>query len=278
MAHYVSPRKAGVRNHRPVTKHDTQQGSRKNQLAWKSEIAGKIVLITNPVAEFLEHFVPGEKPLKSVTKAAFQMPKNARLESEMYGPLCDGFTSLVRRFDRTKKPVFVNHNHDRIVFPYKLCASEHHVTRPDVIASFPGEESIGRHADYWRNISFVVEVKLAVSDDPMKSYSDAHEATLVQLSKSARNLLVSQSRLFVFVIGVYGPLARIFRFDHAGAVCSDAFDYTTLDGSRLLHEFLWRFTHPRHTLAVASWAMTLLCSSSMRDSVRRSSRSCVTQG
>ncbi|KAH9915732.1 uncharacterized protein B0H18DRAFT_1124684 [Fomitopsis serialis] len=244
MAHYVSPRKAGVRNHRPVTKHDTQQGSRKNQLAWKSEIAGKIVLITNPVAEFLEHFVPGEKPLKSVTKAAFQMPKNARLESEMYGPLCEGFTSLVRRFDRTKKPVFVNHNHDRIGFPYKLCASEHHVTRPDVIASFPGEESIGRHADYWRNISFVVEVKLAVSDDPMKSYSDAHEATLVQLSKSARNLLVSQSRLFVFVIGVYGPLARIFRFDHAGAVCSDAFDYTTLDGSRLLHEFLWRFTHP----------------------------------
>ena len=78
----------------------------------------------------------------------------------------------------------------------------------------------------------------------MRSYSDAHELTLVQLAKSARNLLLSQSRLFVFVIGVYGKLARIFRFDHAGAVCSRAFDYTTQPGSRLLYEFLWRFTHP----------------------------------
>ena len=78
----------------------------------------------------------------------------------------------------------------------------------------------------------------------MRSYSDAHELTLVQLAKSARNLLVSQSRLFVFVIGVYGKLARIFRFDHAGAVCSRAFNYTTLPGSRLFYEFLWRFTHP----------------------------------
>lgn len=147
-------------------------------------------------------------------------------------------------FKSTNKLVFKNHNHTRTKFPYKLHEVENHITRPDVIASFPGQSAIDPHPDPWRNISFVVEAKLKESEDPMKSYSDEHEATLVQLSKSARNLLVSQSRLFVFVVGTYGKLARFFRFDHAGAICSRAFDYTTLEGSRLMYEFLWRFTHP----------------------------------
>ncbi|KAH9830632.1 uncharacterized protein C8Q71DRAFT_673752, partial [Rhodofomes roseus] len=155
-----------------------------------------------------------------------------------------GLRSLVSRFDKDKRLTFINHNHDRIKFPYALCASEHHITRPDVVASLPGKTSVGSHPDYWRDISLVAEVKLEESEDPMKSYSQEHENTLIQLSKSARNLLVSQSRLFVFVIGVYGRLARIFRFDHGGAVCSRAFDYTTLQGSRQFHEFLYRFTHP----------------------------------
>ena len=151
----------------------------------------------------------------------------------------------MERFSKPNKLVFKNHAHGQIRFPYKICESEHHVTRPDIIASFPGEDTFDeKHPDGWRNISFVVEAKLKESEDPMKSYSDAHELTLVQLAKSARNLLVSQSRLFVFVVGVYGKLARIFRFDHAGAVCSSAFNYTKLEGSRLLYEFLWRLTHP----------------------------------
>ena len=149
------------------------------------------------------------------------------------------------RFQKSNKLIFKNHDHTELKFPYKLCESEHHVTSPDIIASFPGVASFDdKHPDQWRNISFVVEAKLKESEDPMKSYSDAHEHTLVQLAKSARNLLVSHSRLFVFVIGVYGSLARIFRFDHAGAVCSRAFNYTNLDGSRIFYEFLWRFTHP----------------------------------
>ncbi|KAH9915730.1 uncharacterized protein B0H18DRAFT_1215343 [Fomitopsis serialis] len=246
MAHCISPRKSGVRNPQPLKKHDAQQGSRKNRIVWRSEIAGRIIPITNPVDDFLGHFVPGHKPRRPVMKSHFDFPSDAKVENDLYEPLCEGFTSLVSRFDEETKPTFVNHNHNRITFPYALGASEHHVTRPDVIASFPGETSVSPHADYWRNISFVVEVKLKESEDPMKSYSQEHEETLIQLAKSARNLLVSQSRLFVFVIGIYGRLARIFRFDHGGAVCSRAFNYTTLQGSRHLHEFLYRFTHPLH--------------------------------
>ncbi|EPT01863.1 hypothetical protein FOMPIDRAFT_1023099, partial [Fomitopsis schrenkii] len=174
------------------------------------------------------------------------MPKDAKKESELYEPLCDGFTKLVAGFRSSNKLVFKNHNHTRTKFPYKMYESENHITRPDVIASFPGETSIDPHPDPWRNISFIVEAKLKESEDPMKSYSDEHELTLVQLAKSARNILVSQSRLFVFVVGIYGSLARIFRFDHAGAVCSRAFNYTASDGtlSRPMYEFLWRCTHP----------------------------------
>ncbi|KZT63005.1 hypothetical protein DAEQUDRAFT_771068, partial [Daedalea quercina L-15889] len=69
--------------------------------------------------------------------------------------------------------------------------------------------------------------------------------TLVQLAKSARNLLVAQSRLFSFVVGIYGPKARIFRFDHAGAVCSQSFDYAEKNGA-VLFEFMWRLVHPIH--------------------------------
>ncbi|EPT03319.1 hypothetical protein FOMPIDRAFT_1046874 [Fomitopsis schrenkii] len=172
------------------------------------------------------------------------MPKDTRNKSDLYKPLCDGLTKLVAGFPGSNKLVFKNHKHTRTKFPYKKYHSEGHITRPDVIASFPGESDINRHPDKWRNISLVVEAKLKESEDPMKSYSDEHELTLVQLAKSARNLLVSQSRLFVFFVGIYGSLARFFRFDHAGAVCSRAFDYTTSTGSRHMYDFLWRFTHP----------------------------------
>lgn len=261
MSHISSPSKSRVRNPPPLNQYDTQQGSRRNYRAWKSEIAGKIIAITDPVSKFLDHFVPGETPSRSVTTAHFSMPSRATKESELYDPLVsyfaelssqqlmfpfkrDGFSSLVSHFAAHKRPIFLNHEHNRIDFPYTLAAAEHHATKPDIIASFPGETSILKHADYWRNISFVVEVKLTESEDPMRSYSENHEKTLIQLAKSARNLLVSQSSLFVFAIGIYGKLARIFRFDHAGGICSSAFEYTTTEGSRLFHEFLWRFTHP----------------------------------
>ncbi|EPT03307.1 hypothetical protein FOMPIDRAFT_1116247 [Fomitopsis schrenkii] len=225
---------------------DVRQTSHKTQRAWKGEIAGRMILCTKPIEQFLDAFVPGEKPTKNAATVAFDMPKDARKKSDLYKPLCDGLTKLVAGFPGSNKLVFKNHNHTRTKFPYKKYHSEDHITRPDVIASFPGESDIDPHPDKWRNISLAVEAKLKESEDPMKSYSDEHELTLVQLAKSARNILVSQSRLFVFVVGIYGSLARIFRFDHAGAVCSRAFNYTASDGtpSRPMYEFLWRCTHP----------------------------------
>ena len=73
--------------------------------------------------------------------------------------------------------------------------------------------------------------------------SEEHNDTLVQLSKSARNILVAQSRLFAFSVGLYGSMARIFRFDHAGVVCSESFKYAA-DHGAILQEFLWRLVNP----------------------------------
>ncbi|EPT03305.1 hypothetical protein FOMPIDRAFT_1046858 [Fomitopsis schrenkii] len=155
---------------------DVRQTSRKTQRAWKGEIAGRITLCTMPIEQFLDAFVPGEKPTKNAATAAFDMPKVARKKSDLYKPLCDGLTKLVAGFPGSNKLVFKNHNHTRTKFPYKKYHSEDHITRPDVIASFPGESHIDPHPDKWRNISLVVEAKLKDSEDPMKSYSCHQEA------------------------------------------------------------------------------------------------------
>ncbi|KAH9917497.1 uncharacterized protein B0H18DRAFT_848887, partial [Fomitopsis serialis] len=114
---------------------------------------------------------------------------------------------------------------------------------PDVVASLPGQTFKSSHPNRWRNISVVFEAKRTDKEDPMLYCSKVNDETLVQLSKSARNILVAQSRLFVFTVGIYGRLARIFRFDHAGAVCSQAFEYESHNGA-VLHEFFWRLVHP----------------------------------
>ena len=156
----------------------------------------------------------------------------------------NGLTKLVSDFPRNKRPCFHNNAHEVIKFPYEKHEHEFHATKPDVVASLPGQVYKGRFPDRWRNISTVFEVKSTVKGDPMEYASRDNDDTLVQLAKSARNILISQSRLFVFVVGIYGHFARIFRFDRAGAVCSQRFNYH--EDPSPLRKFLWRLVHPIH--------------------------------
>ena len=112
-----------------------------------------------------------------------------------------------------------------------------------MVASLPGIASDLKVPYRWRHISVVSEAKATEDDDPMVFRSEEHNDTLVQLSKSARNILVAQSRLFAFSVGLYGSMARIFRFDHAGVVCSEPFKYAA-DHGAILQEFLWRLVNP----------------------------------
>ena len=88
MDHFATPpRRRGVCNPRPMKESDVRQTSHKTQMAWKGEVAGRIIPITNPVEQFLDHFVPGEKPTNTTASIAFRMPRNAKKESDLYQPL-----------------------------------------------------------------------------------------------------------------------------------------------------------------------------------------------
>jgi len=85
-----------------------------------------------------------------------------------------------------------------------------------------------------------------MNDDPHlreKNPSEEDKRTLSQISMYARNLLVRNASLFVFVVGIYGHFARIYRFDHAGGIASPSFNYTS--NPEVLGEFYWRLVHPR---------------------------------
>ncbi|EPT01875.1 hypothetical protein FOMPIDRAFT_1048468 [Fomitopsis schrenkii] len=212
--------------------------------AWRKEIDGRIVSMKASLDDFLHFFVHGssDPPLLQAARP-FNVPEGKR-ESSMYEPLCAGLREIVSDFPDATRPCFHNNAHEVIRFPFQKQEQEFHTTKPDIIASLPGQQFEGRFPDRWRNISTVFEVKNTVKGDPIEYRSPRNDETLVQLAKSARNILVAQGRLFVFVVGIYGHYARIYRFDRAGAVCSDRFNYQKEPS--ILRRFLWRLTHPTH--------------------------------
>lgn len=186
------------------------------------------------------------------------VPRGKGKESGMYGPLVsdtciaksatphvclqiDGLTHLVDTFPESHRPTFHNCANTELNPPYELCDIVEHRTKPDIVVTVPSLPSLDPLLR-WRNLALVFEVKGEECDDPMKKYLDKHEETIIQLAKSARNLMLAQGRLFAFCVGIYGHTARIFRFDRAGGVCSPLFNYIT--DPQYLHGFLWRFVHP----------------------------------
>ncbi|KAH9836362.1 uncharacterized protein C8Q71DRAFT_907950 [Rhodofomes roseus] len=235
--------------HKGPVQPDATDGANKRQKSerdarnWKTEIFERIVEPTSRIHEFLTEFVPSEEPIPACPDETFnaEVPNGKGEEPNMYGPLVDGLTSLFRQFPENRRPEFSDNAHKTVRFPYALCDDAHHATKPDVIATIPALPEVPPH-DRWRNIALVFEAKSTAQQDPMMRYTDEHEETLVQLAKSARNIMLAQGRLYAFVVGVYGHGARIFRFDRAGAVCSPLFDY--VKEPHILHEFIWRFVNP----------------------------------
>ncbi|KAH9922492.1 uncharacterized protein B0H18DRAFT_513438 [Fomitopsis serialis] len=220
-----------------------RQNSERNAKRWKAEIFGRIVEPTPEIETFLEEFVPSDDSHLDCLDTEFmaEVPAVEGKELTMYGPLVEGLTSLVRNFPEEKRPVFSNHAHKTMRFPFAMCDDEEHSTMPDVTATIPGLPCIPP-VDRWRNVVLVFEAKATATQDPMVRYTEHHEKTLVQLAMSARNIMLAQGRLFAFVVGIYGHEARIFRFDRAGAISSPLFNYVT--EPQHLHNFLWRFLNP----------------------------------
>ncbi|EED84135.1 predicted protein [Postia placenta Mad-698-R] len=123
---------------------------------------------------------------------------------------------------------------------------------PTIVASLPGKDRAFFALPEWADVSIAFEVMQHNDDDPIGKDAVEHELTLTRIAHHAQNIFVAQNRLFVFVVGIFGSSARIFRFDHAAAVVSEAFDYT--ERPEILREFLWRFVYPLSTTSSVAGA------------------------
>ena len=135
------------------------------------------------------------------------------------------------------------------MFPFEEWGKEQHYTMPDIVMSLPGTTNTD-WASSWPGISTIFEVKRDGSEDPVDDASATimsgklQTCALIQIAKSARNLLHTHRLLYAYAVGIYNDWARIFRFDHAAGVVSKAIDLS--NDPFPLYDFLWRFCHYKH--------------------------------
>lgn len=97
----------------------------------------------------------------------------------------------------------------------------------------------------WSFFSMVIEAKGTASEDPFKGGNGlVHADALAQLAVSARSIMFAHGLLAMFVLGIYGDVVRIARFDHACAVASPSFALKTAEGLAAIQKFFWHFVHP----------------------------------
>ncbi|KAI0730081.1 hypothetical protein C8Q72DRAFT_911182 [Fomitopsis betulina] len=215
------------------------------RLSWAQEIEDVISVFDKPIQDFLDVFVPGPTPSRK--------PSNNSLKDDFKvggkdnkPDLIRGLTNLVEDFDAETRPTFADGRQCEVPFPFEAWDHDQHYAMPDIIMSHPGNGD-NQWARTWSGISTVFEVK---PDDPVDEDSatirtDALSTYgLIQISKSARNLLHTHCLLYAYVVGIYADKARIYRFDHAAGVVSEAIDLQK-DPSPL-YDFLWRFCHYKH--------------------------------
>ena len=154
-------------------------------------------------------------------------------------------SQLVQSFPTNRKPTFAN----TATATFPALSDSDHATKPDITITHPTVNVPISPSEWkWHFVASTIEVKLKASRDPFDDtgeckIGDKHDETIVQLAKNGRNLLLGNSSCFVFVLGVYGHSARIYRFDRSGVIVSKAFSYAT--SPHLLGDFLWRLVHPQ---------------------------------
>ncbi|KAH9915212.1 uncharacterized protein B0H18DRAFT_959408 [Fomitopsis serialis] len=216
---------------------EAKRDNKKNMASWQREIHDRIKEYPDNINGYLSAMVPSDTPVPPCPEMgrSLELIQVGNLESAMYGPLMKALERMVRPFPHGKRPKFHNYEHKVMKFPFEPYEHDQHPTKPDVIATFPTLPFISP-LHRWRHVALVFELKSLASADPMMMNMQTHWETLVQLAKSARNIMLSQGRLFAFVVGIYGDQARIFRFDRAGAICSPKFAYK--NHPEILHAFM----------------------------------------
>lgn len=120
-------------------------------------------------------------------------------------------------------------------------------------AKTAGGEEPQQKAFDWHTNGLMIEFKDTPSRDPFNKLDDArtkkcvektekpHRETLGQLASYAKESFAHQHRTHLFQLLIAGKFARFIRWDRAGAVVSDRFDY--MEQPWILAEFFWQYSH-----------------------------------
>ncbi|KAI0733683.1 hypothetical protein C8Q72DRAFT_966962 [Fomitopsis betulina] len=232
---------------------ETRENSELNNGLRAAEISGKISLVNEPLPSFFSDYVPSHSEYKNSRPCTdptdvFEAFFTSEQETDKQPHLIKGLRKVVSRFDDACRPRFAAGSNCAVQFPFKDWGAEHDYSLPDIVMSFPGEsDPDDTWVQTWRRISMVFEVNptdpMDESPPPWPSVDPGVQETgvLTQLAESARNLMMTHGMLFVFVVGIHGKFARIYRFDRAACVVSRAFNIKMRPWP--LHELIWRVCH-----------------------------------
>ena len=130
----------------------------------------------------------------------------------------------------------------------------------------------GRLASF-QQMELFVEFKRETASDPFadtdkpgcegqfQKPSDAACATRGRMTLYSTRMQMYQFRTCVFSVGIFGEVARLFRWDRAGVIVSSPIEYST-PGNRELAEFFYRFN--RMDPAQRGWDPTV-CDATVED-------------
>ena len=117
----------------------------------------------------------------------------------------------------------------------------------DINKELPREKE---HVTSFQQMEPFVEFKRELTSDPFIDTNESTErfqklfdttcATRGQITLYSTRMQMYQFRTCVFSVGIFGKVARLFRWDRAGAIVSAPIDYSAF-GNRELAEFFYRF-------------------------------------
>ncbi|EMD37066.1 hypothetical protein CERSUDRAFT_124044 [Gelatoporia subvermispora B] len=234
----------------------TAHGRPAHKTGWDSENDGNFVVYSGTIDAYLNRFLPDSPdnplPKRDVSGAFNKVPKTT-VEKDMYLPLQRGLRKEVSDIPSSKRPAFVDTSAQRIPAPFPSLEEDIRDTGPDLSSTLPGKKEATLKVAIWFGIGTVIEIKATEAQDPLKEGgregSETRRETKRQLAINARNLLHAHLHTHVFIIGIYGFTARIYRFDRAGCIASPSFNYC--ERPEIFRMFFWRLVHPPSGLSIA---------------------------
>ncbi|KAI0632323.1 hypothetical protein C8Q77DRAFT_1279367 [Trametes polyzona] len=222
-----------------------------------------------PPAQFLDTFLPIHTRRNTTgmlsPRDAFQaVPRSAENPEEIYKPLCaalnkkrkgktrcPGFT-FVNTIARSIRPVRLGYTKPHIsCFTTQNALEVHRADKASRVELGYAELFINIRTD--ASMDFFVDPPAGLDKQALKAHNfaripESHElAKYDQIQRAfglhvgfATELFARQYRLCLFTISLCGPMARLFRWDRAGCVVTEAFDIH--ETPETLLDFLWRFS------------------------------------